>query len=179
MARQLVDLPRMTAEDLDGEDILLIRDVSARKDKKIKVEDFGGGGGADLDTIFPVGSIRILADSADHSSDFGFTWERYGVGKTLVGLDTSDTDFDTIGETGGEKTHKLVESEMPKHNHSWSGVNTGASQTGQAANYPFRIQQDIANNWSGTRSSMGTTGGDSPHNNLQPYIVVSFWRRTA
>lgn len=43
-------------------------------------------------------------------------------GKVPVGRNSSDTDFDTLGETGGAKTHTLTEAQMPVHTH---GVNDG------------------------------------------------------
>lgn len=38
-------------------------------------------------------------------------------GRVAVGLDSSQTEFDTLGETGGAKTHTLSISEMPSHTH--------------------------------------------------------------
>src|SRR3546814_10075624 len=57
---------------------------------------------------------------SDWSSDgvlFRSTWSAFGAGRVLVGLDSLDTDFDTVEETGGEKTHVLTEAEMPVHDH--------------------------------------------------------------
>lgn len=42
-------------------------------------------------------------------------------GRTAVGLDSGQTEFDTLGETGGAKTHTLVAGEIPNHTH---GVGT-------------------------------------------------------
>lgn len=38
-------------------------------------------------------------------------------GRVVAGLDSSQTEFDTLGETGGAKTHTLLVSEMPSHTH--------------------------------------------------------------
>ena len=43
------------------------------------------------------------------------TWVRFANGRTLVGVDDSDTSFDAVEKTGGKKTVKLTESEMPAH----------------------------------------------------------------
>jgi hypothetical protein len=54
---------------------------------------------------YPVGSVYINAASGTNpSSLLGFgTWEAFGAGQVLVGLDSTDTEFDTVEETGGEK----------------------------------------------------------------------------
>ena len=51
------------------------------------------------------------------SKNFPGIWSLFGAGRTLVGLNPSDTDFDNISETGGSKTHTLTVNEMPVHNH--------------------------------------------------------------
>ncbi|MEO5498993.1 MAG: tail fiber protein [Candidatus Saccharimonadales bacterium] len=38
-------------------------------------------------------------------------------GRAPVGLDSAQTEFDTLGETGGAKTHTLIAGEMPSHTH--------------------------------------------------------------
>ena len=84
---------------------------------------------ADLyNAIFPVGQIVIKGDNEDYSNWLGFTWERTSVGKVLVGYIPSDTDFDTIGKTGGEKTHTLTIDEMPKHKHNLFSSEGGTVQ---------------------------------------------------
>lgn len=57
-----------------------------------------------LKTIYPVGSIHISTSSTNPGTAFGFgTWSAFGEGQVLVGLDSTDTEFDTAEETGGEK----------------------------------------------------------------------------
>lgn len=121
--------------------------------------------------IYPVNSVRILADTANHSTDFGMTWVRYGTGRVLVGYDSSQTEFNTIGKTGGEKTHKLTVNEMPSHKHSLP------YRTGGGGGSTWYTDPGTADGYSDSKSQ--AQGGDQAHNNLQPYIVVSFWRRTA
>ncbi len=140
--------------------------------------------------IYPINSVRILADTANHSTDFGMTWVRYGTGRVLVGYDSSQTEFNTIGKTGGEKTHKLTVAEMPSHNHSTSGnlgynTSIGCSRakvnTSGGDRYAFVGDGTSSAGSSGLAFNPATNnnGSDGYHNNLQPYIVVSFWRRTA
>lgn len=54
---------------------------------------------------FPVGSVFIAVVSTDPATLLGYgTWSAFGAGKVMVGLDATDTDFDTAEETGGAKT---------------------------------------------------------------------------
>ena len=129
--------------------------------------------------IYPVGSIYINAGvSTSPATLIGFgTWVRYGEGKVLVSQSGSDTEFDTLGETGGSKTHTLTVDELPAHTHTHT-VQTGRSYSSsiggppivQGSNNVLIYEQAV------TTSS---TGSGQAHNNLQPYIVVYMWRRTA
>ena len=85
-------------------------------------------------------------------------------GRVITGIDSNDTDFDTLGEKGGEKTHTLTLEEMPKHSHQFSfdqtpGSNIGVVQVGGA---------------SGWLKDTTTRGNDQPHNIMQPYIVLNY-----
>ena len=129
--------------------------------------------------IYPVGSIYINAGvSTSPATLIGFgTWVRYGEGKVLVSQSGSDTEFDTLNETGGSKTHTLTVDELPAHTHTHT-VQTGRSYSSsiggppivQGSNNVLIYEQAV------TTSS---TGSGQAHNNLQPYIVVYMWRRTA
>lgn len=124
----------------------------------------------DLASIYPVGSIYMNATSSTNPATLiGFgTWVAFGAGRVPVGIDSSDTDFDTAEETGGAKTHTLTVDEIPAHTHS---VPNSGSQ-----NNSFDSGTTVGNDVTGTS---GSTGGGSAHNNLQPYIVVYMWKRTA
>ncbi len=128
------------------------------------------------DEIYPVGSIYIGVNNTNPSSLFGGTWVAFGTGKTLVGVDTSQTEFDTIEETGGEKTHTLTVDEMPSHNHRVRLVTSGSS----GWNYILSSSAGVGEVGS-TGNSYWTDdiGGNGAHNNLQPYITVYMWKRTS
>lgn len=86
-------------------------------------------------------------------------------GRVITGIDSNDTDFDTLGETGGEKAHTLTVDEMPSHTHkqtlggdiTTTNVVAGEGIIGRA-----------------NTSEVTSTGGGEPHNNLQPYIVLNY-----
>ena len=70
-----------------------------------------------FDLIYPIGSIYISIKNTNPSTLFGGTWVSWGAGRVPVGVDTTQNEFKTVEKTGGEKTHKLTVSEMPKHTH--------------------------------------------------------------
>lgn len=128
-----------------------------------------------LKKAYPIGSVYINAsNSTNPASLLGFgTWVAFGAGKVMVGLDAGDTSFDTVGETGGEKTHTLSVDEMPSHKHTLNNntlVNRNVAGTGGSQGSTTVLASTI---------TIENTGGGSAHNNLQPYIVVYFWKRTA
>lgn len=84
-------------------------------------------------------------------------------GKIPVGLDSSQSEFDTLGETGGAKTHTLTAGEMPVHNHT-------SLQYGSVSGGAGLLQTGIVT----TDSVTGNAGSGQAHNNLQPYIVVNY-----
>ena len=132
-----------------------------------------------FDKIYPVGSIYINAtNSTNPATLLGFgTWSSFGAGRVLVGIDSSDTDFDTSQETGGAKTHTLTTTELPAHTHTHT-VQTGRSYSSSIGGPPI-VQGSNNVLISELAVTTSSTGGGSAHNNLQPYIVVYMWKRTA
>ncbi len=73
----------------------------------------------------------------------------------------------TFAAVGGEETHALSDGEMPSHVHGLgddSGGGSGASTTNNAN--------------AGTAGDTLSTGSDTPHNIMQPYLVVSWLIKT-
>ena len=58
-----------------------------------------------LNKVYPVGAIYMSVSSTNPGTLFGGTWTAWGSGKVPVGINASDSDFDTVEETGGAKTH--------------------------------------------------------------------------
>jgi microcystin-dependent protein len=124
---------------------------------KVKSVD-GSGSGLDADTVdgshlldilkavYPVGCIYMAVLSTSPATLFGFgTWVAWGTGEVPVGVDTAQTEFNTVEKTGGEKTHALSVAELPvftpsvsiaatniDHTHSASTASAGAHSHGGA-----------------------------------------------
>ena len=128
-----------------------------------------------LQAVYPVGSIYINAAVATNPGTLlGFgTWAAFGAGRVIVGLNAADSDFDTAQETGGSKTHTLTTAELPSHTHT---VSIPSSENGGSSNDHALFPDGTS---SGETFTSGATGGGSAHNNVQPYVVVYMWRRTA
>src|SRR3990167_2038807 len=123
---------------------------------------------------FPVGAVFIAVVNTNPATLLGYgTWSAFGAGRVLVGLNAADTDFDTAEETGGAKTVTLDTTMIPAHSHVEQAPTSASSGT---------MKFGIDTNASGTQAagiSTAATGGGLAHNNVQPYIVVYMWKRTA
>ena len=58
-----------------------------------------------LDSFYPVGSIYLSVKNENPSSKFGGTWVAWGSGRVPVGVNSSDSSFNSVEKTGGGKTH--------------------------------------------------------------------------
>ena len=104
-------------------------------------------------------------------------------GKTIVGLDPNDTDFDTVGKLFGSKKHKLTTSELPKHRFKLAvptGQNSYPTLTPNNSLATINNQGNDGNYVLGGHSTEPTVGqssevgGDLEHNNVQPSIVANY-----
>jgi hypothetical protein len=127
-----------------------------------------------MELIYPIGSVVTLGVSTNPGTLFGVgTWTAIA-GRVIVGIDSTQTEFDTLNETGGAKTVTLDATMIPAHTHtitaalSASGGGTGELE-GTYGNGHVIVEP-------ATSSSIG---GGLAHNNLQPYIVKYVWERTA
>jgi hypothetical protein len=145
-----------------------------------------------LRAVYPVGSIYINAGATTNPATLlGFgTWTAFGAGRVMVGLNGSDALFDTLEETGGSKdaivpfhTHPGTADTAGNHTH---GIPQGSSVSGDSTAVAGRFtagfapQTTTAGSHQHTLNILDPTNGANPANaNLQPYITVAMWKRTA
>lgn len=135
-----------------------------------------------MSALNPIGTIREFNVSTNPATLLGFgTWTAFGAGRVTVAIDAGQTEFDTNGETGGEKTHLLLASESgePGHNHGGTtGSFAGGASDGIIASSGSARFQNAATH-SHSIPTQAAANAASAHNNLQPYIVVYRWVRSA
>lgn len=146
-----------------------------------------------LSAVYPVGSIYVNAGvTTNPATLLGFgTWVAFGAGRVMVGLNGSDALFDALEETGGSKdaivvshTHTATVTD-PGHFHTTTLDNTtGAGGTPGAkwSALTSATQTSSANTdtkTTGITVANSTTGSSGTNANLQPYITVAMWKRTA
>ena len=126
--------------------------------------------------IYPVGSIYISTNSNfNPNTTWGGTWRKTAEGRCLIGAN----DTYPLGSTGGESTHTLTTEELPQHSH---GIYGADSRSGNVTlPQPRFTYKDTGQTTSYVSGIMGTelTGNNNPHNNMQPYLAVYMWKRTA
>ncbi len=126
-------------------------------------DSISGGldGGISLLDVYPIGSIYISVNDINPSKYFGGTWERFANGRCLVGVDTTQEEFNTIGKTGGSKY-------LQAHTHNLKG---SSGTGGKAETVPYGATSTGSDMWAIESFGTGNSG------NLQPYITVCIWKR--
>lgn len=133
---------------------------------------------------YPIGSIYLSVNNTNPSKWFGGTWELIAQGRTLVGVDINDTDFNKSKIIGGSKSITLTVEQIPSHSHAFRVVRDVAN-TDSTGSYP-KANNGQGNNygWSDfvsttIENAIQNTGGGKAHNNLPPYFTCYIWCRTA
>jgi len=155
---------------------------------------------ATLAAAYPVGSIYTNAtNSTNPGTLLGFgTWTAFGAGRVMVGFDSTDALFDSAEETGGSKdavvvshTHTgTVASKTITGSFKAGGPNQAAdgtvfsvgADTGQRPGLDFNSGSQETINFDATHDhtmSVNSTGSSATNANIQPYITVYLWKRTA
>ena len=141
--------------------------------------------------LFPVGAIYTAVVSTNPGTLLGFgTWTAFGAGRVMVGFDSSNALFDTAEETGGSAdaivvthTHTATSTVTdPEHQHSFSTI-LGSGGTllpdEETRGTAGTRLTDFASTGITVATTNASTGSSGTNANLQPYIVVYMWTRTA
>jgi len=150
-----------------------------------------GLGNTTLQAVYPVGSIYINAGvTTNPATLFGFgTWVAFGAGRVLLGVGTLSTNTFNLNDTGGVYDATVVSHSHtatvndPGHAHSLPGalVQGGTSTAPSAVtDNNSRPQSGVTNTTTtGISVSVNSAGSSGTNANLQPYITVCMWQRTA
>ena len=151
--------------------------------------EYGLGGNELIDRIYPVGSIYIsTSPTFNPQTVWGGTWKKTADGRCLIGANTTYL----LGSTGGNATHThttqahaITQNEMTAHVHKFS------KPAWANAEYRAGDRYFTAYGWNKTSTetfgSTNYTGGGAAHShgnpgsasNMQPYLAVYIWERTA
>lgn len=145
--------------------------------------------------LYPIGSIYMSVNPTNPSLYFGGVWEEIN-DVFLLAQGNHEA-----GEVGGEEKHKLSIGELPSHNHKTVGhifgtfpvwvTNSQKSYLKDPNLKPQFIVESIDNEINGpyfldrfndtidgvSKWDTGTSGNDTPHNNMPPYLSVYMWKR--
>lgn len=152
-----------------------------------------------LQALYPVGSIYINSSvTTNPGTLLGFgTWTAFGAGRVMVGLNGSDSLFDALEETGGSKdaiavshTHTGTTDTSGTHAHNTNfgysndhdyfgnGVSAFTVNGQGVTTNPYAYSSETAGSHTHTFTT-GSAGSSGTNANLQPYITVAMWKRTA
>lgn len=106
---------------------------------------------------------------------YGGTWVTWGAGRVPVGYSASETEFNAVNKTGGDKAVTLSVAQIPSHNHTHEQYTRSSSSgaclvgAGSISAWPMNATE---------YKTSSNVGGSSAHNNLPPYQVLYMWKRT-
>ena len=139
--------------------------------------------------IWPVGSIYFSVNNVNPADLFGGTWIAWGSGRVPVGVDSTQTEFDTVSKTGGNKTHSHPLSgaggvAFRKYGNQFiqgritsAGIMPGEEPSGTQLWYT--PGNSDTPNTSPNYPGIGLYGNTDNSSTLSPYITCYMWKRTA
>ncbi len=130
--------------------------------------------------LYPVGIVLAFVNGFDPNKSLLGEWEPIAKGQTLVGVNESDPDFNTVEKSGGLKDVTLSIKQIPVHSHQESDLSYVYTDEHPANNSIVTTNQNGRQNINMNIKSKTYTknaGEGGAHSNLQPYITVFYWVR--
>lgn len=145
-----------------------------------------------INIIYPVGSVIMNVNSTNPGEYIrGTIWEQYAQGKTIVGVDSGDSDFGAVEKTGGEKTHKHLYGFRFGAYYGSVGLEqsnqVGILKDGNGETQPWGLDGTVTGMINGNATDSNKTTNMSAYkaiattssaSSLQPYITTYIWKRT-
>lgn len=155
---------------LDSDGNLIVNSITAQNSSSSSLT---------FNDIYPVGSIYMSINNTNPSNYFGGSWQQFAKGRTLVGVNPSESEFNTVEKTGGSKY-------MQEHHHDiryagpdGSGVTISHTNSGSKAlnisNFEWTVNG--TNSFGGSSNLYTNIIGSGNSENLQPYITCYIWKR--
>ena len=135
--------------------------------------------------MYPVGSVYITYNNVNPGTFLGGTWERFGQGRTLVGEGTGNDGSTSMSFTPNSSDGKYKNTHYHVTSFGWDMNAFYAGKPDGAKNGDYNRTSVIPNGYIVSANSSATSQSrlnwtdDRTISNVQPYIVVFFWRRTA
>ena len=135
--------------------------------------------------MYPVGSVYITYNNNNPGNFLGGTWVQFGQGRTLVGEGTGNDGSTSMSFTPNSSDGKYKNTHYHVTSFGWDGTAFYAGKPDGAKNNEYTRTSVIpngyivnANSAIASQTRLNWTD-DRTISNVQPYIVVFFWRRTA
>lgn len=155
---------------LDSDGNLTVKSINVLNGESLAMQDV-------FDKVYPIGSIYMTFSGVVPTALFGGTWERITKGRTLIGVDENDTDFDVVQKVGGSKY-------LQQHKHLFRAVrdtNTNCQGKLVKASNIDGANTGLTEYRGGPEWLVGNVDDVQTGNsgNLQPYITCYIWNRVA
>lgn len=133
-----------------------------------------------LAKIYPVGAIYMSVSPTSPSSLIGGTWTPWGSGRVPVGINTGDTNFNTVEKTGGSKEYELraLIGAVGGNVHT-IGYDSEPVVSGYGS-YDMVIDASAGAKPQGASNTTRVVKSDgNPATTVQPYITCYMWKRVS